>query len=462
MRVWPGRVWPVRVWAVGSLLAAGLAAQGEPAPVFVEVDSVPASVWLQQPVELTVRIGVDAAWFAASSVPLFQQRLDQPFHVVVPWLQAAEERAVELLPAPAGARTQRIAVGDRVVDCRAAGARAAGARTYDLLELRCRWLPLAAGTSTVAPVQVRYAFAEHFDSDVFGGRQPRDRHEATVESAVQQLVVRALPPGPPPGFGGAVGTFTVRAAAAVSAVAAGSTFRLEVTVTGDGNLDRFAALSPPRLPGFHVQGVVDTRAAGVRTFVLDVLALRAGVEQVPPVPFVAFAPATGTWVTHAAGPVPLRVGPAPPGAALPLRVRELMDADARAMRANEAAPWWRYALAFVALAMAAAVVRVRRRQRARAHARGQAQQQLATALAGEPAAAVAAFDEALAAALGAAAWPGASGWTQLASQQVPQQLLAELQHHRAQLDAARFGGALPAAAAVLAAIDKLHADHGAP
>lgn len=449
-------------------LALPLAAQKEAAqkeapqkegPLFVEVEGVPAGVWLQQPVELTVRIGVDAAWFAASGVPLFQQQLDQPFHVVVPWLAAAEDRAVEILPPRAGERTQRVAVGDRVADCRVAGTRAAGARTYELLELRCRWLPLTAGTSTVAPVQVRYAFAMAFDVDVFGGRQPRDRHEATVTSAVGQLVVRALPPGAPPGFSGAVGTFAVRAAAAVPAVTAGSTFALEVVVTGEGNLDRFAPLPPPRLPGFHVQGVVDTRAPGARTFVLDVLALRAGAQQVPPVPFVAFAPDAGAYVTLAAGPVTLRVEPVAEGASLPPRVMELIAADARAVRERDAPSWWWYAAGFAALVIAAAIVRVQRRERARLRTRAALRQQLATALAGDPAAAVAAFDGALAAALGAPAWPGAAGWTHLA-QRVPPQLIAELQHHHAQLDAARFGGAAPAGDVVLAAIDKLHAHPG--
>ena len=41
--------------------AAALPAQAPPPPLFVEVDGLPAKVWVQQPLELVVRIGYDAA-----------------------------------------------------------------------------------------------------------------------------------------------------------------------------------------------------------------------------------------------------------------------------------------------------------------------------------------------------------------------------------------------------------------
>ena len=81
------------VVALGSAHAVAQAAPAADAPVraFVEVDGVPARAWVGQVCELTVRVGVDAAWFAAHAVPLTAQALDQPFHVQIPWLASTDD-----------------------------------------------------------------------------------------------------------------------------------------------------------------------------------------------------------------------------------------------------------------------------------------------------------------------------------------------------------------------------------
>jgi hypothetical protein len=202
---------PASPATTGQSPATAAAAAGE--PFVLTVEGVPERVFVQQAVELVVRVAYDEAWLRSAAVPLFQQRLDLPFHVVVPWLQGAEDRAVELLPPPGGATTRRVAVGDRVVPMVVGPARDVGGRTLAQLELRCRWLPLAAGASPIAPVQVRYAFATQFTEHFLSGRQPVDRREATAVSASHELRVQPLPPEPPAGFTGAVGEFSVRATA---------------------------------------------------------------------------------------------------------------------------------------------------------------------------------------------------------------------------------------------------------
>ncbi len=115
----------------GLLVAVGLsvvlpaqqpdpvAAVGE--PVQIRIDGLPAQAYVQQELLLVVRLEIDTAWFQAHGVPLFQQTLDQPFHLVLPWLQAGEDRAVEVVPPPPGTRTQKVAVGDRVLPLRRIG-----------------------------------------------------------------------------------------------------------------------------------------------------------------------------------------------------------------------------------------------------------------------------------------------------------------------------------------------------
>ncbi|HEU4417968.1 MAG TPA: hypothetical protein VFT55_03460, partial [Planctomycetota bacterium] len=236
--------------ATAALLLGHAGAQQRAVPLaFVEVEASATTAWVHEPVELTVRVGYDTVFFAEQAVPLLQQALDQPFLVTVPWLLGAEDRAVEIVPSVA-AIGQRVAMGDRVVLWQPAGQRATDGHTFALLELRCRWLPLAAGVSTIAPVELRYAFATRFAEDFLRGRQPLDRQEASVLSGAQQLTVKALPAtGRPEGFTGAVGEFEVRGAASSARVAAGAAFTLEVVVTGRGNLERFAPMPWPRLAG---------------------------------------------------------------------------------------------------------------------------------------------------------------------------------------------------------------------
>jgi len=431
--------------------AAGSESATKPAPLFVEVDGLPGEAFVQQSFDLVVTVGVDAAWLREHAVPLFQQKLDQQFHVVVPWLQAAEDRAVELLPPPAGSTTQRVALGDKAAPFVVAGSREVAGRRFELLTVSLRWTALAAGRSLVAPVEVRYAFADSFVEDFLRGREPVDRREATVASPAANLQVLALPPGAPPGFCGAVGEFTVVATTATKDATVGSSVPLRVEVRGRGNLERMATMPPPVLEGFHVQGVTSAIAAGARVFTLDLLPLRAGVTAVPPVPFVAFSPTERRYVTLRSEPVVLAVAATPADVTLPPRVLERIAVDQRALAAANAWPAWVYGLFAGAALLFAFVVRALRR---RAHVDRLAvelHERLVAALAFGPAEALVAFDACVLHAAGDATTVDAV-WVALAQRGVAAGAVARLQTVRQALDAARFGGPSPAAAAVLAAV----------
>ena len=307
------------------------------------------------------------------------------------------------------------------------------------------------GRSSVAPVEVRYAFAERYIEDFLRGREPVDRQEATIASPPAALPVSPLPPRPPAGFCGAVGEFTLRASAAASSATVGNSVPLRLEVRGAGNLERMAPLPPPPLPGFHVQGVTSAMVAGARVFTLDLLPLRAGTTQVPPVPFVAFSPRERRYVTLTSAPVPLLVGSTPAGVELPQRVLERIAADQRELAAANAWPAWVYgAFAGVALLGAFVVRALRRRAQvdrvaAALHAR------LVAALAVGPAEALVGFDACVLHAAGDVASVEVV-WVALAQRGVAVCAVARLQAVRQALDAARFGGPVPAAAEVLAAV----------
>lgn len=445
-----------RVGVVAAIVVAGVvpAQQPEPARAFVEVQCAADTVWLHQPCELRVLLGIDAEWFRQAAVPLFQRRLDQPFLLQVPWLLGAEDRAVELVPAAAGARTQRIAVGDREVAAVEAGARMVDGRRFELLELRYRWLPLAAGTSSIAPVELRYAFATRWEDDFLRGRQPLDRREDSVLSSPLRLAVRALPvAGRPAAFTGAVGEFTVAASTATQTVPVGGEFAVTLTIRGDGDLDRMAPLPPPALPGFHVRGVREgARAAGrasERTFELSVVALRAGAAQLPPIAFAAFSPRAGDYVVHHTAPLPLRVAPLPAGALLPPDVAQLVRADQAAVRAQSAWPWWTYAGATVALLAAGGGWWHRRRTR-----RADAELQAARAdVDGAPERG--SFERFCARRAGQAHFAGDATWAALAALGLPAPAVSAARAMHAAFDAARFGGVPPDPDAVRAVVRAL-------
>jgi len=419
----------------GALLAAQQPAAGDP-PAIVEVAPAATTVWLHQPVDVTVRLLVDPAFFATQAVPLFQQPMDRPFHVVVPWLFAAEDRAVEFVPPAAGTNGPRIAVGDAVVVAVPAGTERRGTREFEVLTLRYRWTPLVAGTSAIAPVELRYAFATRFEEDFLRGRQPIDRQDASVVSTPGQLTVQPLPTaGRPAGFTGAVGDFTVTAAVDVPRVPLGGTFALSVTVRGDGNLERFAPMPAPELDGFHVQGTVERRIAGARTFVFDVLALREGDTAVPALSFAAFSPSRGAWVTHTVGPVPIVVGPA--AGPLEPRVRELVDALANESRSRLLRTWATVVTFVVLLAVGLHFVRRRRAwRRARLRAAFDT-----VAAAADPGSRLAAFEALCALCAGHDRFAADATWQTLRDTEAHEPLVADAERLHRALDAARFGGA---------------------
>lgn len=435
--------------------AAQRALQDAPPRAFLEIDGLGAPLYEQQPRTVIVRVGYDAEFFAVAGVPMFRQRFDVPFHLNVPWLRAADDRAVTWLPAADGVE---VPVGDRAVRAARAGTRDVGGRAFDVLELRCRWLPLVAGTSAVAPVELRYAFATEWIDSLVAGRQPVDRQDARVASSAGELTVRPLPAPRPAGFFGAVGAFAVAARAATDRVRVGERFDVELRVTGDGNLERFPPPPPPALPGFHVQGVAERAAADGRTFVLDVLALRAGATALPAMELVVFAPAIGAYETVRTEPVPLVVSPAADPEALPERVRRLIDADVAARRAAHRWPFWAWCLFGFALAAAAFVgrgVQARRTRRRRLAERRDA----VRALAGDGD--LGALANAFAALLQLAAGSSRVGAdaADVAAALRDRGLGADVADRvlalRAEIEAARFGGPRPDAARVGAAADAL-------
>lgn len=436
----------------------------EPARLGVSIVA-PQRLWQHQRGDVEIRLKWDRAWFAEHGIDLFRGSADVPCHVSLPWLDESHERAVTLGPAAgADAEVLRVAVGDRIVRAAAAPDEHVDGRAFAVAVVRCRVVPLVSGRLTLAPIELRHAFATTFRDSLLSGRQPVDRQDRVQASAATTIEVAALPEPAPPGFTGAVGEFELTATSGGPALPVGSSFRVELTVTGDGDLTRFRPPPAASRDGFVVQGVVEAPSDVGRRFVLDVLALREGATEMPGVSLVAFSPAVGSYVTLSAPSVPVLVGPLPDGVELDARVQELVEADRAAHGADSFVTWcWRIGLMLLVLLGAAwsrrAVVgRGRRAVQGALH-----ELRVAVALpdadAIDPPLVLARFERLLALVAGGAGADVAFGvpgtWDRLRARGVTDGGVAVLRELHAVLDGARFGGALPPGEAILEAAETL-------
>ena len=148
-----------------------------------------------------------------------------------------------------------------------------------------------------------------------------DVRPLATEARINTLKVVPLPDqGRPAGFTGAVGDFSVSAAAKPTQVNVGDPITLTLVITdktpGGSNLD---TLQPPdlsadtaltsrfRVPSEPLSGTVSGKR---KAFTQTLRPLRADVTEIPPIAFSFFDPATRTYRTVATEAIPVTVRPA--------------------------------------------------------------------------------------------------------------------------------------------------------
>jgi len=129
------------------------------------------------------------------------------------------------------------------------------------------------------------------------------------------LEARALPPGAPPAFDGAVGQFSMTVGADADSTSVGDPVTLTVEVEGTGNL---ATLSPPSVESPADMEVYEptveadierneSRIRGTKTFAYTLVPQSGGRYDLPAVTFSYFDPDAGRYVTRRATPPTLQV-----------------------------------------------------------------------------------------------------------------------------------------------------------
>jgi len=273
------RTSPLRLRVIASGTAAPGAAVGD-AGVLLRVRVVPETVYVgQQAMLVAEAMFSDEAQLRLRSTPQY-----------VP-------------PTPSGFWVQEVPASS------AAGYVDVGGRTFEVQRFRQAYFPLSAGSFALPPARLVY--------DLGAGGFAMTRTEELVSDSPRVVVLPLPAEGRPPGFGGAVGRYSIRARIEPAQLPVGEAAILTVEVEGEGNVK---TLPPPALP--PVAGIeayspseeaeVDVAGGvirGVKRFRWVLVPTRAGTLQVPPVTFAYFDPLRGEYDVARSSALELRATP---------------------------------------------------------------------------------------------------------------------------------------------------------
>ena len=209
-----------------------------------------------------------------------------------------------------------------------------GGKTYQTFTFKTALSPARSGKIEIGPVQLNPvvriprtpARNPNMPRDLFDLNDPfmdnffRDPMftpstptEIKLKSEAVTLEVKALPPGAPPDFGGAVGNFTMTTDAKPKAAQVGDPFTITAKITGRGNFDRVTGPSFEDEKGWHkyppsseFKQDDDIGISGIKTFE-TVLSANERKDKIPAQLFSYFDPVKEQYVTLRGEAIPVRV-----------------------------------------------------------------------------------------------------------------------------------------------------------
>jgi hypothetical protein len=282
-----------------ALALVALQQAAEPVHAFVELSAQPAMVFVEQPVRLTIRFGVEKEYLRHNLLQLFTRPLDIPVQLEFGW-KTDTAYASTLGPT--------FALGEEIVrPTRAREEQRAGA-SFVVLELERAFTPDAPGRLEIPGPVLHFAYATRFGEDLVSGAVPLDRSNGLVQGAPLVLEVAPFPAeGRPAGFSNAVGKFTLAAEVFPRELEVGEKLQLVLTISGPGNLAR---LAPPRLDGFeglHLLGITEELKSDTRTLHCELVAESPKAREVPAIALDSFDPLTRAYIHTSTKPIPLKV-----------------------------------------------------------------------------------------------------------------------------------------------------------
>ncbi|HET6566435.1 MAG TPA: BatD family protein [Rhodothermales bacterium] len=260
-----------------------------------------------------------------------------------------------------------------------------GIRYNTIVVKRVALFPTRTGKLRVEPLRIETEAFSPYSADPLDRFFSLGRGFETVKiaSAPVTVDVKPLPPGAPPSFKGAVGTFRMETHTGRTDLKVGDALEVTATISGSGNLatlpapvldapGAFEAYDPQVTTSINRKGA---RVAGSRTFSYVLVPRTNGQFDLPPLAFSFLDPESGAYETLTSAPVMVAVSgtAAEPGAgaaASGMPVNDIagpMAVSASWIRADDVPlyrnPWTYGALACPLLAVGAAFAFRRRRDR---------------------------------------------------------------------------------------------------
>ncbi len=214
-----------------------------------------------------------------------------------------------------------------------------GTEVYNEYTLMKRALfPTSSGTLTIPPVayqiQVRRRSRDPMESFFFAPTETLLRRTDPIT-----ITVQPLPSPKPPGFSGAVGTFTLSASVDRKESQVNDAVGVKVRVAGEGNLNTLSVSPLPELSDFKqyppkvtsstsVQG---DRLHGEKTWDYVLIPLAPGTQSVPPVVLSYFDPRAGEYRSVSSQPMTIQVAKGDLGPGAPL-IAGMAQSDIKPLR----------------------------------------------------------------------------------------------------------------------------------
>ncbi|MBN1761423.1 MAG: BatD family protein [Chitinispirillaceae bacterium] len=195
---------------------------------------------------------------------------------------------------------------------------------YNVFALKFLLFPLATGTFTIPAIPYEYQelrrsrrrsndpFDDFFGGGFFGGGV--QSVPKTVFTAPVKIETRQLPPAPA-GFNGAVGQFSLSAAADPLEVPAGEAVTLKVLLKGTTRPGSMGDITIPSRDDYELftpekQVSTDTGASGIstrKTYKYLLIPKNEGTLTIDPVTFTYFNPKSGEYTTASSSPITIIV-----------------------------------------------------------------------------------------------------------------------------------------------------------
>src|SRR5689334_11720551 len=289
-----------------ALLLVALGQAGADEQAFVELVGPATTCYVEQPIRLTIRFGVEREYLRHNVLQLFTRPLDVPVQLELP-------PGVEFEP-PAPVETSALAprpsfaLGEEIVRAARSAEETRAGRSWVVLEIERELVPHAAGRLELPGPLLHFAVATRFDEDLVSGSVPLDREMALVRGAPLALDVAALPAeGRPQAFVDAVGSFTLRAETEGLELALGERLTLVLTLEGSGNLGRLTLPRLDDLPGLHLLGRTEEVSGNARRVSCEFVLDSARAREIPAIALEYFDPEMRTYRRTSTQPIPLRV-----------------------------------------------------------------------------------------------------------------------------------------------------------